>query len=268
MSPWLTFGLLACAPGPNLDTQVDELLVVALVPESPELAAGETSWVEAHVADPDASGALAMVWTCTPGPDGCLETLDQQAPVLLEGSPPLLRGAWQVPDALSGPVAAAGELPTSLWVLGCAPGLCPPIEDLLDGERPSRAWLQNPLGQMDTVPLIGVSLARRTIWLSNRPTEDRRRHPVLAVDGLPGRAQTEAELSLELDVEPAQDGAITGFGLSTGGAFGEVSIPVENGQAKLDWYGPEAEQQSQLWVTVQDEAGGIAVWTDSVEIHD
>ena len=64
---------LGCGAGPNDETLVDELRVLAMVAEPPEVAPGAESTVEVTVADPEGVGPDVIVWTCTDLGDGCLE---------------------------------------------------------------------------------------------------------------------------------------------------------------------------------------------------
>ena len=75
--------LAGCSSGPAPETLVDELRVLVLVPESPEIAPNETTGLDIVVADPLERGFDRLTWTCTRlGPECAEALLDPDSPWL------------------------------------------------------------------------------------------------------------------------------------------------------------------------------------------
>ena len=122
---------------------------------------------------------------------------------------------------------------------------------------------------LKSLPFDGVSLAYRTLWLSDREVEVRRSNPVFSPTfTLPETARPGERIELPFEVEVA--GSDTeAFGYSLSGGFGAISARVFEGQVSLDWYAPEElseAEDSKLWVVFQDEEGGSAVWTGTLGV--
>ena len=65
--------LVACSDGPNADTLVDDLRVLAIQATPPEVAPGDSVRFDLVVADPLDRGAEVLFWHCTSLGEGCLE---------------------------------------------------------------------------------------------------------------------------------------------------------------------------------------------------
>ena len=65
--------MFACVAGPGAETLIDDLRVVAIVAEPPEVAPGAASTLTATIADPLDQGVDLLMWTCTDLGDGCSE---------------------------------------------------------------------------------------------------------------------------------------------------------------------------------------------------
>ena len=257
--------LAGCMPGPQPETLVDDLLVVAVVPSTPEVGAGETVTTEIHLGLPNDTPVDLLVWSCFPlGEDTCLETGTENRVTVFEGAPGVSSVDQTVPVEIAGLLTATGEeFPIFLWSMACESGLCPLIEDAKAGTV-SEDRLVNPINELKTLPFDGVSLAARTLWLSGLSEEERRKNPVVEADfEVPTAIAAGESISLAFSVEEYGD-TIDAFGYSLTGGFGAISSRVFEGQVVLDWFAPEEVESSettQVWVVFQGEAGGTAVWS-------
>lgn len=124
--------LLGCGAGPNEETLVPDVRVMAAVAEPPEVEAGASVELAVHLVDPVGEGVEGVLWTCVDLGEGCLEAeLPAAGATLLDpvdGVATVTRG---VPAELA-PVVADGStvLPVPVWVLACAPGVCPLIDEV------------------------------------------------------------------------------------------------------------------------------------------
>lgn len=264
--PWLAL-LLACGPGPRDETVVDELRVLAVVADPPELGPGETAGVEIHVADPDNDGFEAIAWSCVPveGRGTCLEDAfdvgDRLA--LFPDGDPVLTTSVTAPAAL-GAFLDAGPLAVPVWVLACAPGLCPAID--LARQAPAdepapealRALLAAPNDLLGDLPQTGVSLAAWGVTVTDLPQEERALNPILTVGELPRVVEVDAVLEVPIAVDAASE--VTAYAYTTGGGFDAPGYPVDpQTGAILTWYAPAEPGAVEVWIVVQDEDGGSAV---------
>jgi len=257
--------LVGCG-GANDETLVDELRVMAIVAEPPEVAPGAESAVSVYVADPTAVDPDVLTWTCTNLGDGCLEASDPAQGTTVSSLDGGTIGATVVASAALAGVVADGEtvFPVLTWALACAPGTCPVID--LAASQPDSgsqeaeelaAFLADPFTAVADLPLEGTSLAYSQVGVSMRDvplvnptllaTEP---EPVVAAGG---------EVDLAFTAEG--DGAMTAYGYTTLGGFGATSYDVTEGSVTMTWFGPEAAGDAALWVIVNGEDGGSAVWT-------
>lgn len=268
MRPLLLAGLAACAPGPNEETLVAELRVMLIVPDAAEYAPGDVYVTNTIVFDPSGEGADLLVWSCTPtGEATCLEdevSVADRARVV-RGVDTETATDGQLSAALAALLPAGVAVPTtSVWALACAPGLCPIIDDA-DAGAVDTADLADPTRFMGTLPMVGVSLGRTSVWVSDRPAEERHQHPVVTrVDDGPLLGTDQEPLALTFAVtEDGQADAPTAYGYATGGGFGSVSEDVIDGAVSLDWYAPAEVGKQALLVVVRDALGGVAYWRDA-----
>ncbi len=269
--------LAACGAGPQEETLLSELRVIAVVAEPPEVAPGEATTLTLTVADPLAAGADVVVWTCAPIGGVCLEATahdltdqvalaslqDQQVQVTLRPSALLAGALAEAPDGV----------PLPLWILACEPGLCPLVgrvsaalraggpapEDLAVDLADPRAWIAD-------LPAEGVSLAVRALTVSSRPPEARNRNPV--IDDVAYLATpTAPESALDLQVRATDDGdALSALPFATSGGFGDPAVPLIEGDATLTWFAPAEAGEAELFVVVEDGVGGAAVWRGAVTV--
>lgn len=280
MIAWTLFAF-GCAPGPSPETLIDDLRVVAVVAEPPEVAPGERASFEVTVADPAVRGVELLVWTCTDLGSGCLEGAADEAraegvtwPEVLPVEDGRATALIDVPLALGGVLDAVGEDPlmaTAVWALACEPGLCPLVEDARSG-RVDPADLADPTRWMVDLPLDGVSLGLRSLAVSNR--EERHQNPVLEpdFDEVPTVAAGEA-IDLDFRVAAVGDSAVGRdiFGYASAGGFDMAPVTsVSTDVTSLTWYAPEdglSGDEVTLWVVLTDELGGSAVWRGTATVE-
>lgn len=266
----LLFALAGCTEGPLPETLVDDLTVVAVVPESPEVAPGEVVAFDVEVAEPTGGPVDLMLWSCLPTPDGgCFEEAGEERVALLEGvESGELSLEYEISSNLSLPLAGTGgEVPLFIWSLACEPGLCPVAEGGDEGVL-EEEFLANPVELLRELPFDGVSLALRSVWLSDTPKQERRSNPVVTqLFAEPQRVGPGDVATLAFEVEG--EVPVEAFGYSTEGGFGELSALVSGGAVELEWIAPlelDEPRMTTVWVVFQAEDGGTAVWSGEWEI--
>jgi hypothetical protein len=262
--------LVACAGGPNDATLVDELRVVAAVADAPEIGPGEQTELTAWIADPGDVQPEVAIWTCTFAGDGCLETgtaLSEWVaqPALVDGQ---VTASVTASPALAELLTGPEELPMSVWMLACDPGLCP-LFDALDAAPGTDAYddavdqLTSPLDWLSDLPKEGVSLATKSVAVSAREPDLRNQNPTLQVDVMVLQDGS-AELTPTIDdVDAGPDAAV--WGLATSGGFEQTSTAWDEDPMLWVEAMDEADTPSpEWWVIATDALGGSAVWTGTM----
>ena len=263
--------LLAACGGPDEETLVDELRVLAVVAEPPEVAPGAAVTLTATVADPTDEGADVMIWTCTDLGDGCLEAADSDLGVTA-GTPTdgTFVATRTAPAALAG-VVSDGEtvLPLPLWSLACTPGTCPPLDLAQRTDRTTEetdtlaAFLAEPTDGLADLPLVGTSLGFSFLFVSMRATPAT--NPVITPPTDPVVVEKAGSTVLTFGVTSSD--TATAWAYTTAGGFEEPSVAVTDGEAALTWFAPEKAGSATLWVVVVGEDGGTAVWTGTATVE-
>lgn len=276
--------LFACAEGPSADTLITDLRVVAVDADRPEVAPGEPVTFTSTIADPEQTGADVVSWTCTAfGPPGsaCAEAsvawgLGTPTPWMASDEPVDER----VNVDFVAPMAVASVLsdevpsrPTSVWTLACEPGLCPFIDRFRDGldagvvSDDLAADLTDPDRWMAALPFSGVSLTRRSLWVSLNAPEARNNNPVLSVE-LPATLTADEPVDVLVSAEDPDGDPLQIFPYATAGGFGLPQIPLDGEpSAPVALYGPaDADGNVRVYVTVTDERGGTASWAGSLPV--
>ena len=230
--------LAGCEPGPNVETLVDSLQIVAAVAEPPEVAPMEPYSLTATVADPEEVGFEVLMWTC-------LEDLCESVLADVDGS------------AASATVVSVAPIPG--WILACEPGLC----DLDDARQRD---LKDPFGWLQDLPLEGVSLVSRLPRLAEG-TGERNENPVIeelpSVDKLDD-VKPEDSVRLKFSVP----GAETAWTYTTRGGFRRPSEDIaSDGAVTVEWFAPKKSGPSELFVVFVDELGGSAVWEATATVR-
>jgi hypothetical protein len=245
--------------GADPDTLIDELRVVAVVAEPPEAAPGESVTLTMHLSNPMDLTGSAGVWSCI-GFDGqCLE----QDPGRIQRSDELTDTlSW----TLAAPLEAAalfedlGRVPVPIWALACDSGLCPLLED----DEVCEESLADPYEMMKDLPLAGVSLAYKSLWVSENELETRAQNPILTPD-FDASDALEAGETRTLCFSVSGE-ATDGYGYASAGGFSDVEFEVKDGTVSLDYVAPDDAESVTLWVVVQSESGGSALWTSTLEV--
>jgi len=260
---WMT--LMGCTGGPNPETLVSDLRILALVVEPPEAMPGETVVVTAHVADPTGQGAEMAGWTCGGFGGECLEQ-DPDRLDLAEGTPPLFSMELMAPVEAAGILASEEEVAVSVWGLACEVGVCP----LIGEAEASLEVLGDPVTSLEDLPMEGVALARRSLWVSMRGPEERRKNLEFELGNeLPedidaSKVDEQQEVSLKFSVSTD---ATVAYGLATAGGFTATEAEVVDGVLEVVWVAPEETGKVRLWVVFQDEAAGGAVWSNTILVR-
>ncbi len=263
--------LLGCG-GPNEETLVSELRVMAVVVEPPEVAPGESVQITPVVLDPAAEGFETLVWTCTRlGP----ECLENELPLEVWATVTTGTTARTIPAELSAALSEdLQEIPVSTWVLSCEVGLCPLFEAVQDPPEAGTdaylallADLADPTRWMDSLPQTGVSLGTKSFIVSQRPVEERNENPVpVLTEPLPEVGQ-ESRIVLHFEVEDQQSETPAAYGYATGGGFEFTAYDVEAGAVDLAWVAPAEAGNVLLRVVFADGLGGNAVWEGDVSVE-
>jgi len=248
--------------GANVETLVDELRVVAIALEPPESAPGESFTAALHVGNPSSSEITVASWTCAGFGGECLEPLVSRA-AIAEGSAPLFEVELQAPYEAAALLVQAEEFPISVWAMACEEGVCPLLDDIADGVADADV-LADPTLALEALPLSGVSVARKSLWISNRDDEERRENPEI-LPQFDGPLEGSATEPLALTFAISGD-ATEGYGYATGGGFEMSEYTVLDGALSMSWYAPEAAGEYTLWVIVQSDEGGSTVWSSTVQV--
>ena len=271
---------LACG-GPNDETLIDELRVVAMVAEPPEVGPAETLELTTLTHLPEDAPIERMTWTCIFQGSGCAEAQGTELStwVHLEAANTDAEQSHtlEVPALLAGFLDEANpELRIPAWTLACDPGLCPLVDEVRANPAPGTASydaiaasLANPFEWMQDLPKEGVSLATRTLVISNRDPAARNQNPVLT----PNFTDTpevaiEGSKTLEYTVED-EDPGVTVWGYTTRGGFESVNEDVENTLVELSLFAPKEPEDTgtaTLYVIANDNRGGTDLWIGSANI--
>lgn len=256
--------LLGCG-GPNEETLIDELRVVAMVVDPPEIAPGADAAITTYVADPLAEAPEVMLWTCTNLGDGCLEAaLEDQGTTVATPVDGIVSATRTAPAELAYAVGD-GEvvLPVLLWALACVPGLCPVIDLAASspgGSSELSAFLADPFTGMEDLPLVGTSLALSTIDVSTR--SEPLRNPGFA--STPTEVVAAPEETVLLDFETD---AYEVWGYTPGGGFVLPSYLVDGGAITMEWVAPAEAGTYAMWVVGTGLEGGTVVWTTTTTVE-
>ena len=261
--------LLAGCGGPNEETLLDELRVIAVVAEPPEVAPGATTTLTATTVDPAGVGPDVLLWTCTDLGDGCLEAAAPGFGATLatpvDGAVVTERAA---PVEL-GPLVADGTtvLPVFTWALACAPGVCPVVDLAASDPAPGTAdgdtlaaWLADPIGGMADLPIEGTSLALTTLGVSTRAEPLVNPTVTPRFEALAATPEGSAQLPFTVEA------GATAWGMTTAGGFDRASYDVVDGAVTLTWIAPEEPGDVDLYVVVNGAEGGSALWRGAATV--
>lgn len=269
----ILFALVGCG-GPNDETLVSEVRVMAVVAEPPEVAPGATSTLTVYVADPLDEAPDAMLWTCADLGDGCLEAAEPGQGTTV-GAPEngTLVTTRTAPPAFAGIVGdGTTVIPVPTWALACVPGACPAVDLAAAAPDPGTAdadalgaFLADPTDGMKDLPLTGTSLALTLLSVSMR-AEPVTNPAITPASSDPLTVATGESVPLTFTLDGGA-GALTAYGYTTAGGFDMTEYAVEDGAVTLTWIAPEDPGEATLWVVVNGEDGGSAVWTSVATVE-
>ncbi len=253
--------LLAGCGGPSDETLLDELRVLAMVPDAPEIGPMESATVRTRVVDPQDRGGDLLVWSCTLLGETCLEDEEGRAAEVLalgEGS------AESAVSASAALAAVAGEEPLPLilvWALACEPGLCPLTDEVRAGQDIDPEVWAEPTDWIDALPMEGVSLALSTLYVSARAPEDRHPAPAISVNAEVWTVAPGETLVLQVEAEGELGEEAKVWAYAEGGGFTTPSERLDAGGATtLSWVAPEEPGEVALYGVLVDGLGGSALW--------
>ena len=237
-------GILACGPEGAIKSQVEELRVLGIRAEPAEIAPGESTQVDALVADPF-GGGRPVTWTwavCTPDPfegeSSCSE--EGRTVPLAVGTSAVLTAA---PDTLDGLEPEAQERGIDLFLVlsihaDAVPGVAPEEAEIaFKRVRVSTDIAPNTNPVLERFEIPAVLPAGETVTLTAAATAS----SAESFDGPTGPRTEDLRFSW----------FTTAGLLDRSSTFGS---PVES---ENDW---EVETPSTFWLVVRDGRGG-ATWT-------
>jgi hypothetical protein len=306
--------LLACRIG-DPTTLVDELRVMGLRQQPAEISIDDLfipnaspPLIEAWVARPSEQQIDLLLWSCTNFGEGCLEKevfqdspeewIDLSEDIGTYISRPLPLSPLPlgfVPELTAEDQPFAGTL---IWALACQQGSCPLIEEIKSGSI-DLEQLANPLTLMKSLPVEEASLSFRSLYFSNRPEEERIKHPELEPNfgGTPNLAldnYVELGFSYQTNQIPTEDAQI--YGYTTLGSFApnediNNKLIKDSGDLSLRWFTPTTEEwellleesesepesealpfssigaepldEAAFFIFLEDGYGGLGVWQGS-----
>ena len=286
MSPTLLLMLLhtGCGVGLADRTTFTDVTVVNAVSSPAEVGPQESIGLDVYVADPELRDLEALVWTCAPYQDRCLEeSLDlgdrmrvgrvEEGRLSLRLDTPSID--QETMDYLAQELGEKDWLGyTGLFVLACVVDTCPiiaraaevlddPQSDLMEAEL--LASLRDPTIWEPDLPKEGANLAGRVLPVSNRAIESRNQNPIFDVrfeDGVDGVVKAGRGEAVELSFGAYDpDGeSVYAYGFTTAGHFIEYREKAQDGIARTVWVAPNEDVVGELFVVFDDRDGGLATW--------
>ena len=130
---------------------------------------------------------------------------------------------------------------------------------------------------MEDLPMMGVSLAFRSLYLSSRPESERRTNPSVSCEAEQptdnGSLSVEAEGRLEMRcaVSGVFDGDAAVWGYTTAGGWEGESQEIDQGDEDVAYVyiAPQepAAEPIPLWVVIIDGFGGVGLWSGEVAVQ-
>jgi hypothetical protein len=305
MTPIL-MALLACGPGPVDLSTVTDTRVLSIVGEPPEVYPGERTTITVTVADPLERGLEVMTcvpWegACLETEVGVSLPFQVAISPLIDGEVSSTRQVPNIPATL--PSALMDEeipdwVPVQVWALACPVNECGVINEARAALRASplgpvrgQPWffqpqsgsgeqantslaaaLYDPTTWMDSLPLEGIGLSTKTLRIARPDREDRNHNPYyearfLAASGERLAVDRGTVFELAFFVDDADGDKVYAHGYTTLGAFEARRAKVEDDAVRLYLIAPDSPGDGQVWVVMEDEAGGAAVWTMPLRIR-
>lgn len=258
---WAWLALLPACSGANDETLLDELRVLSMIPDAPEIAPRETTSLDVRIVDPAAQGGRVLVWTCTRLGETCLEDDEGRTVTLAAPEAGHLRVDLTASPALA---AVAGPEPLPLiqvFALACADDVCPLFDDV-DAERPvdPEVWAA-PFDWMADLPMEGTSLAFVSLRVSTRAPGERHVNPTLEATLAADRMESGATLAVDVQVagELSEEAKVWGYAEAGGFAMTDRRTGADD-QTSLDYVAPPTAGDVPLYLVFTDGLGGAALW--------
>lgn len=278
-----------CNSGPNEETLVKELRVLATLSTTPEAQPGERVDLQSFVVDPDGEGYDVASWTCTTTGERCLEAAAEGGGawdgLRAEASP---EQPWFSSSVLVPPFFAefVDEQPLPLiahYTLACRPGRCRALELALaepaagsDEADELAALLADPVDMMTDLPMQGVSLGLRRLTVSTRAPGDRVDNPTFTVTqpgGLPLPAEVDAgaEVDLLFSMEGPRDADAAVWLYTDAGGFRDANAGLADPQEvpRVPYYAPDKAQDAvNLWFVATNGDGGVSFASHALRVNE
>ncbi len=257
---------------------IDDVRVVAMVADPPEVGPGESATIRVTVADPLRRAPELMVWACTPVAGVCLESSYLGLPDRLALLATVNGTATYTQPIPELDLSDDAVFEPRLWALACAPGLCPIFDEArerLDRGASSAALeadLAHPESWMGDLPWDGVHLATHTYRASTAAEEDRNVNPVYE-PRFPGGNDEQIEIApgATLDVNfwsGDQNGDnVRAYAATTVGTFPDPDAEVDGNAARLLYVAPDQPQEGDIYVVFEDGHGGEALYRQHVVVR-
>lgn len=265
-----------CQPFEADESLIDELQVLALVAEPPEVGPGEHLRLTVHTMDPQRDEVDLLVWFCTDLGEGCAERGDPGQPLssfaqVVRSAPAAAGLSFVVPPEVGYVLGGNVRVTTFVaWALACRPGACPLIEQVAADPAPgTETWeqvtaaLAAPRDIVEGRGLTEASLAYRRLTLSIRSFEERNHNPILTFLGrLPLEVPTDSTVVLPFDVFDAS----RAWNYASTGGFSDDAYGVTTGALSASWTAPAQVGSVSMLVIVDDGVGGSAVWRTEARV--
>lgn len=242
------------------ESMLARLQVMSVVVDPPLVRPGDIPTATAWVADPTGEGYELLLWTCTDVGNGCVEPFFDALEVWTE-TPVVSSGSSQpwIPDLSTNDIPEDVEIPLSVFALACAPGVCPEIAMVRNGDPAVAEILGDPVAFGQSLPIEGTSFARRGLDITgNVNAKDNDNPDVSARPPAGAYANVAPGASVTLAFEVSDETDMTSDGYATGGFMGDGSWTGHD--LVFIWDAPSEPGDYELWVTIEDGTGGSAVW--------
>ena len=270
--------LAACSQA-GLDLSlIDDVRVVAMVADPPEVAPGESATIEVTVADPLRRAPELMVWACTPVAGVCLESSYLALPDRLALLATVNGTATYTQPIPELDLSDDALFEPRLWALACAPGLCPIIDEARERLEvgASTAALEADLAHPDTwlaeLPWDGLHLATHTYRASTAAEGERNANPVYE-PRYPGGTDEQLEIGPGETLNVSfWSGDLNGdnvrvYASTTAGSFPDPDTEVDDNAARLLYVAPDQPQEGDIYVVFEDGRGGEALYRQHVVVQ-
>lgn len=285
----LIFWVLAtgCMPAAE-ETLLTELRVISMVSDPPVIDILGGSDITSTTYRPDTQPIDTLMWTCAPGPLGCLEAGIEEFPQAVSTFTTTAQpeGEDVMHSVAANPFLAnlGDELPPAqVWTLSCWQGLCPVIDQVRSDPEPgSDAWrslidtLSDPFALLEGLPIEGTAASFKVLPMmavdEERPAP---KNPVIT-PLVEGELTVPSGGTLPLAFEVQAEATTVAVPLASAGGFVEALVEVKDGKVTVEMVAGSAESEDQppvpagtrvkLYVAFEAEDAGSALWRGEVTV--